>query len=653
MAETLIPGAVTPQDEGFPDLVDGEDESYNSAALVAAMGQAIDSDSYVRSANELTFTNHDGSNDTVDVTAGLAYLKLDGESIDVQSGTGSDNSTPSYDTTLPTVPVIPVIVPSNVTGVALQNNTLSSVWLAYDTDGTGPGGSAGDVYLRSDDTGSESAPSHPSVELGEANPDDSSADVLKNRGASPSLDEPDIGNATGESLYTDELGSKSEPVSYHIKTDGETITAVPQEDESDGITFSRVTGNDIGQVLESVIIDELPPQGSEREATGKVLFQRAEYPGRLSNGAHDGVPLAAALKLEGETQPHYDFTGDRGATPQNTKGSILRTDSIAFYQPDVTNDKGQVQYPELRNLHIVGAGSPEHTSTESYLLDSRNSTDMWDWLFVTECVFQDFHYVDLRNSHKVVFTRNQFLGFKTIWDAPDRSTWRDNGFYMRDETVGSTFVVPSGVESVKYETTGGTEVFDASHVITGNFFYNAQNGTAASPAVAQLQVKGQNAVIHGNISNNLGNIGGIFASIVGTDTHDDGTDAQGVYLTGNIGKSQADANSYDQFIFWKPEGEGNICAFNQDRTTRTASSFYVGNGKQATNDQIYGNHFPNGVTINTSGTRTRWNGTVLLNGAPDSTNYDSGDVGTQILDTSMSPPTEYVVDTDGSLLGPL
>lgn len=179
MADTLVSGAlVFPQDEGLPNISDGS-ESWVSSGSLMSLAQAIGSGSYVLSENELIFANHDGTNNEVDVTAGIAYIDLSGETVTVQSTLGGE-SAPAYDTTLPTNPSIMVVVPSTVANLSVQDATLSEVWLAYDTDGTGPG-TAGSVYLRSDDTGSVTAPTHPNVKLGETNPDNASADVLSSR----------------------------------------------------------------------------------------------------------------------------------------------------------------------------------------------------------------------------------------------------------------------------------------------------------------------------------------------------------------------------------------------------------------------------------------------------------------------------------------
>lgn len=167
------------QDEGLGSIPDGE-EDWNSVGSRLLMTQAADSPSYVKTDSELTFTGHDGTNDTVDVTAGVAFLDLSGVTVTVQSGKGG-SSPPPYDVTLPEGPNVPVVVPNGETDIPLQDSTLSAVWLAYATDGAVSDVSPGDVYLRSDDTGSVTAPPHPSVKLGEANPDNAGADTLANR----------------------------------------------------------------------------------------------------------------------------------------------------------------------------------------------------------------------------------------------------------------------------------------------------------------------------------------------------------------------------------------------------------------------------------------------------------------------------------------
>lgn len=219
MTDTVISDAHRyPQDEGLPNLTDGTSETIDSAGSVMALAQAVDSDSYVRSDSELTFAGHDGTNDQVDVTAGIAYLDLAGETVTVQSGIGKDNfsSPPAYDTTLPTLPAIMVVVPTTVANLSVASASTNDVWLAYATDGTVTGVSTGDVWLRH---GSGlTAPPHPNVKVGTVNPDDSTADVLTNRG--PSMDTLAVGklNRTVRVRESDDLQA-----AINNATDGDTI----------------------------------------------------------------------------------------------------------------------------------------------------------------------------------------------------------------------------------------------------------------------------------------------------------------------------------------------------------------------------------------------------------------------------------------------
>lgn len=195
MADTVISdGVVFPQDEGLPNISDGS-ESWSSAGGAMMLALAVDGGSYVRSSSELIFTGHDGTNNQVDVTGGVAYLDLSGETVSIQSDLGGTSS-PAYDTTLPSLPAIMVIVPTTVSNLDVQDATLSDVWLAYATDNAVGGVSAGDAYIRTDDTGSVTAPPHPNVKLGEANPDNAGADVLSNRYGVPTFGSVTVGADT-------------------------------------------------------------------------------------------------------------------------------------------------------------------------------------------------------------------------------------------------------------------------------------------------------------------------------------------------------------------------------------------------------------------------------------------------------------------------
>lgn len=178
MATKLIGDAVAfDQDEGFAGIAAGS-ERWHSAGYLNALARFVGTSGFVDAG--LTFSGHDAANDEVDIEPGRCFVvaATGTMQVDVQSTVGGTAS-PAYDTTLQGAIPILIEVPTKVTGVSLQDSTASDVWIAYDNDGTGPG-SAGSVYVQSDDTGGVSAPSHPSVKLGAADPDDSSNDTRAN-----------------------------------------------------------------------------------------------------------------------------------------------------------------------------------------------------------------------------------------------------------------------------------------------------------------------------------------------------------------------------------------------------------------------------------------------------------------------------------------
>jgi len=175
MADTVVSDAAQfPQDDGYPNISDGN-ESWGSAGHLGLLATATAHGPFIY--DGLTFSGHDAANDTVDVQAGVAVLDLskDSNAFDVQSATGG-SSAPAYDTTLSAPGAIVVAAPTATT-VDVVDTQTNPIWIAYATDGTVTGVSAGDVYLRHENGGGVSAPPHPSIKLGEANPDDSTADV--------------------------------------------------------------------------------------------------------------------------------------------------------------------------------------------------------------------------------------------------------------------------------------------------------------------------------------------------------------------------------------------------------------------------------------------------------------------------------------------
>ncbi|UBF23025.1 hypothetical protein HCTV-16_gp42 [Haloarcula virus HCTV-16] len=194
MADTVVSDAVRfPQDEGVGSISEGS-ETWNSAGYLGGIAEALGDSSFVH--NGLTFSNHDATADTISVEPGRAYVKF--SSVDVQSQLGGD--VPAHDTTMPSSVFFMLVLPTSVASLPLQDSATSSVWVAYATDGGVSGVSAGDIYIRTDDTGSVSAPSHPSVKLGEANPDDSSADTRASDGATV-----DLSSLTADDLTATDL----------------------------------------------------------------------------------------------------------------------------------------------------------------------------------------------------------------------------------------------------------------------------------------------------------------------------------------------------------------------------------------------------------------------------------------------------------------
>lgn len=171
MADTVVSDAlVFPQDEGYPNITDGS-EPWGSAGYLSLLALATANGKFIY--DGLAFTGHDALNDQVDLTAGTALLELGSTSVDVQSTLGG-SSAPAYDATLPTPGSIMVTLPTTTADLAMTAASLNPVWVAYATDGTVTGVSSGDVYIRHGSA--ETAPTHPSVKVGETNPDDATAD---------------------------------------------------------------------------------------------------------------------------------------------------------------------------------------------------------------------------------------------------------------------------------------------------------------------------------------------------------------------------------------------------------------------------------------------------------------------------------------------
>lgn len=179
MATTTVSDALVFPQSGGTGLPD--ETSPNSAAAFALLAEYVGGE-YVRSdyGSGMGFVGHDGSNDTITVGDGVCFIRDDSSSTSNNRGSGGNaqaQSTTSsgYDTELPDNQTYMVVFPSSVT-VDVSDSTLNEVWVNITdvtTDNavevrTGGGG------------GTTTTPSDTFIKLGEANPDDSSADTRAN-----------------------------------------------------------------------------------------------------------------------------------------------------------------------------------------------------------------------------------------------------------------------------------------------------------------------------------------------------------------------------------------------------------------------------------------------------------------------------------------
>lgn len=272
MADQVVSDAVRyPQDEGLGSITDGN-ETWDSAGYLGGLADALGESAFVY--NGLSFSNHDATADTISVESGRAYVRASAP--DVQSGLGGA-SPPNYDTTMSTSVFIMLVMPTSEAGIQLQDSTLSSVWLAYATDGSVSGVSAGDIYIRSDDTGSVTAPPHPSVKLGDADPDNSSNDTRAN--PRPVLNQVEIGdlNMTGPTT-----GNQNELRDFQLLELG------PQ---------SAATTRQILQAFRSERTGYIDTDGGDF----RIRADNANDV-RIENDANDGITISDATSDEGAAQ---------------------------------------------------------------------------------------------------------------------------------------------------------------------------------------------------------------------------------------------------------------------------------------------------------------------------------------------------------------
>ncbi|QLH77451.1 hypothetical protein HZS55_09150 [Halosimplex rubrum] len=228
MPDTVVSDALRfPQDEGLSASIADGHESWPSAGYLAGLANAVGEQPFVD--HGLTFTNHDGSNDEVDVASGRAYVHVD--TVDVQSGLGG-SAPPSYDRQLSGPVPLMLELPTGAANLSVSSGTANPVWLAYALDSIVDGVEAGDIYLRHGS--GETAPPHPSVKLGETNPDSPGSDTRASDGPvldarSATIDEATIqrlaaaidangqditgaGTVGADLIDTEDLGSDNPPI---------------------------------------------------------------------------------------------------------------------------------------------------------------------------------------------------------------------------------------------------------------------------------------------------------------------------------------------------------------------------------------------------------------------------------------------------------
>jgi hypothetical protein len=235
----------------------------------------------------------------------------------------------------------------------------------------------------------------------------------------------------------DMLGGRPN-AAYVLSTDGTTINAEPKRPSLD-----FVNGTSIGSVLEEIIINQLEPVGTDKEAEGALHFQKGEYPGYLSDYANrQGTVLPMGLSLIGEgRQDPVEASTQSGQIPNQEPLVTFYTQDDGFVEPDIDTDA--IIGPTVRNIALWGPG----TGTAGSVGFNGNSgaTNRWDWMELTNVSVWDFDVAhDFRNSHHVKQEYCHWQKFNRAYavDGQDKF-WCYNAQYFSPED-GSRVEVPGG-----------------------------------------------------------------------------------------------------------------------------------------------------------------------------------------------------------------
>ena len=177
MTTTSVSDAIVlPQSQGTG--LSGEFDVVD-AALTGLLNRYVGGEYVAREyANGLSFGDHDGTNDTVDIQPGACFIQDNSTSTSGNRGSGGNpqaesTTTSGYDTELPEGHTYLVLIPTAVT-IDVTDSTLNEVFIDM------PDVTANNSVNIEHDGSTTASPGNTSLKIGETNPDDASADARVN-----------------------------------------------------------------------------------------------------------------------------------------------------------------------------------------------------------------------------------------------------------------------------------------------------------------------------------------------------------------------------------------------------------------------------------------------------------------------------------------
>jgi hypothetical protein len=420
------------------------------------------------------------------------------------------------------------------------------------------------------------------------------------------------------SLSIDRLTTESLPYSYVLRTDGETIDAFPHQQGLDKYTDEP----DIGLLLEQLIVDELPPKGRRGEGAGHIFLKAGEYPGDLSSPDTDGTILPTQTWITGELASHYEHQENptSGPVPQQSPPVLLRFSESGFTTPSDT-EYTHIAFPRLTNLELAPVGD---AGTAIHDRGGPGKGSPWDWFFIDG----------------VMITNRVEDG---DMEAPfwfNRS--RDGPIFMRRMHV----LQWSGVAHLSQ----GCRIVDC-HInpqpgtvwLTGNArMIRCKVGT--EPPAEAIRMSDNALVSQCEIPQYHERGKGIGISIEGAGRNSY-AEVPGTTVTENVFTGEGFNKTIDIC-----EGSRHAVKNNIDTSP---SNISIAVGEKTHKVDIEGHRSPlanEDIRFAGDPSNNIVNGTILVNSTPDESDFSTGDAGRRIIDVSTSPPTEYTVLADGSLI---